>query len=349
MPLEISIPVLPAPRGGEPLIRKLFEPLGYQLTIKRHQNDVQFPEWGESKYYAVTLNNTVTVEQMLSHLYVLIPVLDNEKHYYISKNEIGKLIRQGKEWLSGHPEKEQITERYLQFRSLSSKALQVMSEEESEDQQVQEAEDTATKERKVTLHQQRLQAVAELLKASGAKTVLDLGCGEGKLLRILLKEKQFEKIAGMDVSYRELLKVKSRLRWEKLAPRQRERIQLFQGSLTYRDQRLAGFDAAAVVEVIEHLDANRLQAFEKVLFKYAQPKKVVLTTPNREYNVLYEGLPADRFRHSDHRFEWTRNEFQSWANATAQQYNYTVEFYPIGEVDEQHGASSQMAVFSYGN
>ena len=128
--------------------------------------------------------------------------------------------------------------------------------------------------------------------------------------------------------------------------RQRRRIELRQGSLLYRDKKLGGFDAAALVEVIEHLDQPRLMALERVLFEFARPRHVVITTPNREYNVLFPTLPPGKFRHGDHRFEWTRAEFTSWAESTGARFGYDVRFEPIGTVDEQHGAPSQMAVFS---
>jgi 3' terminal RNA ribose 2'-O-methyltransferase Hen1 len=189
----------------------------------------------------------------------------------------------------------------------------------------------------------------EQLKKTGAKQVLDLGCGEGKLLRMLLKEKQFTEIVGMDVSYSELTKAKERLHWEEMAPKQKERIKLFQGSLTYKDKRLEGYDAAAIVEVIEHLDANRLQAFERVVFEFAKPKTIVLTTPNGEYNVIFKNRAANSMRHSDHRFEWTRKEFETWAQTVAERNNYQVAFLPVGEWVEKIGTPSQMGVFTRGN
>src|SRR5690606_11734526 len=120
---------------------------------------------------------------------------------------------------------------------------------------------------------------------------------------------------------------------------------LLHGSLTYRDRRLEGFDAAAVVEVIEHLDPPRLAAFERALFEFIRPKLIALTTPNREYNVRWESLPADKFRHADHRFEWTRAEFHNWANGMAERFGYAVRYLPIGPEDETVGAPSQMGVF----
>ncbi|MGL5631795.1 MAG: hypothetical protein ACRDD3_05480, partial [Azovibrio sp.] len=134
-------------------------------------------------------------------------------------------------------------------------------------------------------------------------------------------------------------------RLERLAPMQRARIELLHGSLTYRDKRLEGFEVATCIEVIEHLDANRIHALTRTLFEFAHPKAVVLTTPNKEYNVLFPGLAEGALRHGDHRFEWTRAEFEAWANNTAQHYGYMVRFVGIGEVDAQYGAPTQMAIF----
>ncbi|MFK8103966.1 MAG: 3' terminal RNA ribose 2'-O-methyltransferase Hen1 [Saprospiraceae bacterium] len=347
LPLEVKISVLPTPKGGEILIRKLFEPLGYTVDLERHVLDEEFPEWGNSKYYTVSLKNTIPLQALLSHLYVLIPALANDKHYYVSQNEIDKLLAKGKSWLPNHPEKEQITRRYLiHLGSFTKQALARLSEG-TEKEIAEEASEAKSK--KNTLHQQRLALVVEQLKTAGAKSVLDLGCGEGKLIRRLLKHQQFKKIVGMDVSYSELLKCKERLHWEEMAPRQKARIELLQGALTYQDKRLSGFDAAALVEVIEHLDENRLQAFERVVFEFAQPKTIILTTPNAAYNVRFEQLKENTMRHHDHRFEWTRKTFEAWATKVAKQYNYTVSFLPIGEFDAEVGAPSQMGIFNYGN
>ena len=347
MPFEVKISVLPAPQGGEILIEKLFEPLGYKVEIDRHILDDKFTEWGYSKYFTLKLSQTITLRELLSHLYVLIPALDNDKHYFVSQDEIDKLLEKGKGWLSNHPEKETITRRYLRnLRSLSREALERLNQGEEVEEIEAESENTEAKKRKETLQQKRLGLVLEKLKRSRAEKVIDLGCGEGKLLRILLKDKQFKKITGMDVSYNELSKAKDRLHWDELAPRQKERIELFQGSLTYKDKRLEGYDAAAIVEVIEHLDENRLPAFERVVFEFAKPKTVLLTTPNAEYNRMFENAG---FRHTDHRFEWTRKEFESWGKGVARRNNYQVEFLPVGEVEEKVGSPSQMGIFTYGN
>lgn len=347
MPFEVHIAVVPSPSGGAMLIRKLFEPLGYTVTLKQHTLDSKFEVWGDSKYFTLTLAGSMRLKELLTHLYVLIPVLDNEKHYWVSEHEVEKLLEKGEGWLKDHPEKEQITRRYLKgIGALTRSALGVLLEEDTPAKATDEnIADEATMQRE-TLHYKRLREVMQELIRSGAHSVVDLGCGDGKLLKMLLKEKQFENILGVDVSYRELEKAMDRLDYHTLPPRQKERIKLTQGALTYRDDRLKGFDAAAIVEVIEHLDTDRLEAFERSVFEFAKPGVVVLTTPNQEYNKFFETMGKDTMRHTDHRFEWTRIEFETWANGVADRNFYRVTFKAIGEEDEQAGAPSQMAVFT---
>ena len=348
IPLQAKISVLPC-RGGEGLLRRLFEPLGYHVVAERHSLDPVFPEWGESVYYDVELSGHVRLQELLMHIYVLIPVLDNEKHYWVGDDEVEKLLRHGGSWLASHPEREEIAKRYLKYRrDLARDALARLVDEEAPDPDVAEAKHDSEEEaveRSLNLNEQRHNSVLAALKSANAKRVLDLGCGEGKLLRALLQEKSFDEIVGVDVSHRALQIAQERLRLERLPSRQRDRIKLIHGSLTYRDKRLSGFDAAAVVEVIEHLDQPRLAAFERVLFEFAKPATVVLTTPNVEYNVRFETLPAGTFRHKDHRFEWTRAEFSEWANAMAGRYGYKVRFFPVGPEDSQVGAPTQMGIF----
>jgi 3' terminal RNA ribose 2'-O-methyltransferase Hen1 len=349
LPLRARISVLPA-RGGEAFLRRLFEPLGYEVTARQYALDEEFPEWGESAYFTVELSASVRLRDLLTHLYVLVPVLDNEKHYWVGDEEVEKLLRRGEGWLASHPEREAITRRYLKYRrSLADEALARLVAEEAldPDAAVQFHDDEEERvERPLSLNERRLSAVVAVLKDAGAKRVLDLGCGEGRLLKALFEDRGFDELVGVDVSHRALEMAADRLRLERLPPKVRERLRLIQGSLTYRDRRLAGFDAAAVVEVVEHLDEARLSAFERVLFEFARPKTVVLTTPNAEYNVMFEGLPAGGFRHKDHRFEWTRAEFQNWAEAVATRYGYEARFLPVGEEDAQVGAPTQMAVFT---
>jgi 3' terminal RNA ribose 2'-O-methyltransferase Hen1 len=289
------------------------------------------------------------LQDLLSHLYVLIPVLDDEKHYWVGDDEVDKLLRHGQGWLATHPEQQQIAKRYLkrQGRLVRTALSQLVEEDNPADETEEKHElEEAAVEKPISLNQQRLEAVLAALKASGAKRILDLGCGEGRLLKELLQDKTFEEIVGVDVSYRALEIAQERLHLEWLTEQQRQRIKLIQGSLTYRDQRLSGYDAATVVEVIEHLDQPRLAGFERSLFEFARPTTVLITTPNVEYNVKFENLPAGKFRHKDHRFEWTRAEFQAWANRVAKRFGYRVEFLPVGLEDADVGAPTQMGVFT---
>jgi 3' terminal RNA ribose 2'-O-methyltransferase Hen1 len=349
IPLGAKLAVV-ACRPGEGLIRELFEPLGYQVTCQRHPLDEKFPEWGDGSYYTVHLEATVRLRDLLNHLYVLVPVLDAEKHYWVGKDEVEKLLRKGQGWLASHPNKEAIVKRYLpRQRQLAREALARLSEEDNPDPD-ETAEKNAEQETKmeepIRLWQQRMGAVTAVLRASGAKRVLDLGCGEGKLIREMIAEKGITEIVGMDVSFRSLEIATQRLKLNRMPTKQKEKLRLIHGSLMYRDKRLAGYDAATVVEVIEHLDAPRLAAFERVLFEAARPKTIIVTTPNAEYNVKFTTLPAGHFRHKDHRFEWTRGEFQRWSGRVAERFGYTVRFLPVGEEDSQAGPPTQMGVFS---
>jgi 3' terminal RNA ribose 2'-O-methyltransferase Hen1 len=348
IPLQARISVLPC-RGGEALLRRIFEPVGYTVSAQGHPLDPSFADWGESPYFTVTLEATCRLSDLLQHLYVLIPVMDREKHYWITEDEVEKLLRHGADWLPSHPERELIVDRYLKHqRRLARAALEKLIEEDEEDPDVVMAARDAEEddEADMSLRDQRLGSVLAALKGCGATRVLDLGCGEGALLKTMLADPQFQEIVGMDVSTRALEIAGHRLNLERLPERQASRVKLVHGSLMYRDQRLQGYDAAAVMEVVEHLDPPRLAAFERVVFHFARPGTVVVTTPNVEFNVNYPTLAAGRFRHDDHRFEWTRHEFNAWANRVARDYGYAVRFLPIGSEDPAVGPPTQMAVFT---
>jgi 3' terminal RNA ribose 2'-O-methyltransferase Hen1 len=347
IPLEAQISALPS-RGGEGLIRKLFEPLGYDVSTRREALDSQFPAWGKSRYYVVNLKSEIRLADLLNHLYVLIPVLDDDKHYYVGQDEIKKLLDRGQGWLSTHPEQKLIARRYLKHRwSLAREALDLLAEgtPETEDEVEKREQEEEAVEKPLSLHEQRLESVVELLKARGVSRIVDLGCGEGKLLRHLMADRSFGRIVGMDVSHVALQKASRRLRLDRLPPMQRERIELIQGSLMYKDERIAGFDAAALVEVIEHIDPPRLATVSRAVFEFARPATIVVTTPNADYNTLFETLPAGQLRNRDHRFEWSRSEFQEWAIGVAGRYGYKVSFQNIGPADDHLGAPSQMALF----
>jgi 3' terminal RNA ribose 2'-O-methyltransferase Hen1 len=349
MQLAVRIEVLPC-RGGEPLLRRLFEPLGYKVGAEDHELDTNYPDWGSSRYFSVTLEGTLRVRDLLAHLYVLIPVLDDAKHYWVAEDEIEKLLRRGSDWLRTHPERDLIVDRYLKHRrSLARQAVARLVEQEqpgADEVELEQEQEEEAVEKPLGLNQQRVNAVLAVLRNTGARRVLDLGCGGGKLLTELFSDKSFSEIVGVDVSYRSLDLARQRLRLDRLPERQAARVKLLHGSLTYRDKRIAGYDAAALVEVIEHLDAFRLPALERVVFEHARPGVVVVTTPNIEYNVRFETLPAGQLRHRDHRFEWTREQFRGWANAVSQRHGYQVRFMPVGPDEPDVGPPTQMAVFS---
>ncbi|WP_328928159.1 3' terminal RNA ribose 2'-O-methyltransferase Hen1 [Streptomyces sp. NBC_00190] len=354
-PLRVEIPVLPA-RGGPELVHRLFDPLGWDLVqAEPVPLDERFPEWGDSRYVRLVLEGELKLADALRQLYVLLPVLDDAKHYWVAPDEVDKLLRAGDGWLAAHPENGLISSRYLaRHKRLTQDALERLelvrlaeadgSEVEELDNAVDENRDT--EERPVPLALHRRDAILAALRTAGAARVLDLGCGQGQLVQALLKEPAYTEIVGMDVSVRALNLAAKRLRLERMGERQSTRVRLLQGSLAYTDKRLAGYDAAVLSEVIEHLDPERLPALEYAVFGSARPRTVLVTTPNVEYNVRWESLPAGHVRHGDHRFEWTRAEFRAWAGEVARRHGYGVEFVPVGDDDPEVGPPTQMAVFT---
>lgn len=384
LPLRVEIPSLPA-RGGPGLVQRLFEPLGWTVAAEPVALDTAFPEWGDSRYVRLVLESTaLTLAEALRHLYVLLPVLDDAKHYWVSSDEVDKLLRAGEGWLPTHPEQKLITSRYLARRwSLTREAmerLELVRLAEADDSEVEEIDnaveeidnavedesgaatetsgpetsgvapetsgtDPETEERAAPLAVQRRDAIIAVLRESAAARVLDLGCGQGQLVQALLRDPRFTEIVGVDVSMRALTIAARRLKLDRMGERQASRVKLFQGSLAYTDHRLKGYDAAVLSEVVEHVDPPRLSALEYAVFGSARPRTVLVTTPNVEYNVRWESLPAGHTRHSDHRFEWTREEFRAWAHRVAELHGYAVEFMPVGPDDPEVGPPTQMARF----
>jgi 3' terminal RNA ribose 2'-O-methyltransferase Hen1 len=348
IPLEIAIPVLPC-RGGADIARRVFEPLGWAVEAEPIALDEAFPEWGDSRYTRLRLRGVVRLADALNQLHVLLPVLDESKHYWQGPDEVDKLLRSGDGWLANHPDKDLITRRYLGRRSgLTRVALARLAElgDEVEDT-IEPAEDEEALQpegKRVPLNTERHEAVYRALLDLAAKSVIDLGCGPGQFLDRLVKTPAFTRVAGCDVSTRSLQHAARRLRLDRMSERQSARVELFQGALTYEDPRLRGFDAAVLMEVIEHVDPPRLDALEQVVFGAAKPGAVIVTTPNSEYNVLYEGLSG--MRHPDHRFEWDRGRFAQWSDRVAAAYGYSVERAGIGAVDAAFGTPTQMAVFT---
>ncbi|ANW17600.1 3' terminal RNA ribose 2'-O-methyltransferase Hen1 [Streptomyces clavuligerus] len=355
LPLRIELPAVPA-RGGAELVRGIFGPLGWtSVDVRPIALDERFPDWGESRYVRLVLEGELRLADALNQLYVLLPVLDDAKHYWVSPDEVDKLLRAGEGWLADHPEQKLITSRYLSRRwGLTRQAmerLEMVRLAEAEGLAIEDLdnavdESTDTEEKPVPLAEQRREAILAALREAGAGRVLDLGCGQGQLVQALLKDVRFTEIVGVDVSVRALTIAGRRLRLDRMGERQAARVRLIQGSLTYTDKRLGGYDAAVLSEVIEHLDLPRLPALEYAVFRSARPRTVVVTTPNVEYNVRWETLPAGHVRHGDHRFEWTREEFRRWAETVAEREGYRVALVPVGPDDPEVGPPTQMAVFT---
>ncbi len=344
LPLEVQLPVVPCGTEDE-IIGDLFEPLGYDVELKRLELASAGATPEASRYCSLALTAEVRLADLLTHLYVLLPVLDDDKHYWVGADEVDKLLRRGAGWLETHPARDAITRRYLRRRRpLVLDALAKLAEADESGTTVDEPVERNQDERYRSLHQQRLGAVLAALRGTAARSVLDLGCGEGRLLELLRAEPQFERITGVDASSRVLSRAARRLRLDTATTVERERLQLLHGALTYRDDRLSGHDAAAVVEVVEHLDQERLSAFSEVIFGHTRPTTIVLTTPNREYNALFD--EPRELRHRDHRFEWTRTEFRGWVETISARYGYSATVLPVGPEHPEHGPPSQMAVFN---
>ena len=346
-PIKIFIPTVSV-KSGEKFLRRLFEPLKYKVCAQNILLNKKYKNWGNSSYFSVTLEGEHTVQNVLNHLYVLFPVLDNKKHYWVDESEVKKLLDHGGEWLKTHPLKEAVVNRYLiNLKSFAKSALEILldKDEGGADYEKQASQKEQIIEDKISLNKIRMNIIQEKLKEYEVSSVMDLGCGEGEFLKLLLKDKSFTRIAGVDVSAHRLNIAKKRLHWDDLPDKMKSRISLLAGSAVYRDERFSGFDAITLIEVIEHIELNRLSHLERTVFQFASPDIALITTPNVEYNKIFETLNKGQMRHSDHRFEWTREEFENWAKQAAQKYNYQVEFVPIGPIHETCGPPTQMGVF----
>ncbi|GAA0912440.1 3' terminal RNA ribose 2'-O-methyltransferase Hen1 [Nonomuraea longicatena] len=388
LPLEITLVC----RGGAELAEGVFSPLGWAVEAQAVPLDEGFPEWGDSRYVRLTLRGTLRLADALNQLYVLLPVLDDNKHYWVAPDEVDKLVRAGEGWLREHPLRGVIARRYLGRRwSLARTALARLAElgDDTEEQldsavpleadtseqdaQAPDQDATAREPERATrtetepapdgpaqegatqdgaaqdparpkpLNLLRREAVLDTLDRLGVNSVIDLGCGQGDLVGALLSRPRHTRVGGSDVSAFALMIAARRLRLDRMPDSKRARLELFQGSLTYTDKRFAGYDAAVLMEVIEHVDPQRLGALEQVVFGSAKPRYVLVTTPNVEYNPRYEFLTG--MRHRDHRFEWTRAEFAAWCDSVCAAYGYGVSYEPIGEQDPELGAPTQMGVF----
>jgi hypothetical protein len=392
IPLAIRVPALRC-RGGPGLARAAFGPLGW--SVEAVPQPFEPRAWGDSPYLDLRLAGELRLADALNHLYVLLPVLDDAKHYWVSTEEVDKLIRAGGDWLAGHPDKELITRRYLAHqRVLTRSALTRLAEADDTDPAELDnaVTDPAELDNAVTnpavpgpavpdpavpspavpgpavpgpavpgpavsdpavpgpapgrpLAVQRREAVLAIVRERGARRIGDFGCGAGALTGDLLAADGVEFVRAVDVSVRALQLAARSLKLDQLPDRRRARLEIFQTSLLYRDERLAGLDAVVLMEVIEHTDPGRLPALERSVFGFAAPGAVIVTTPNAEFNVCFPALPAGAMRHKDHRFEWTRDEFRGWARRVAAEFGYQVRFAGVGAEHPVHGPPTQLAVF----
>jgi 3' terminal RNA ribose 2'-O-methyltransferase Hen1 len=345
IPLTINVPALRC-KGGPALATAVFEPLGW--TVQTTSEPLQPAEWGPSNYLDLRLTGEVRLADALNHLYVLLPVLDDAKHYWVSPEEVDKLIRAGGDWLAAHPARDLIAQRYLSHqRRLTQSALARLAEADDTEPETLDNAVTDDEDPRKPLAVQRREAVLAVLAELGTKRVGDLGCGTGVLTKALLAEHQrTDKVVAVDVSARALQIAARNLNLDRMPDQQRARLDIFQSALTYRDDRLAGLDAAVLMEVIEHVDPERLPALERVVFGFAAPAAVLVTTPNAEYNPQFATLAEGAKRHPDHRFEWTRAQFTEWAQQTANTHGYQVRFLPVGPEHPDAGPPTQLAVFT---
>ncbi|PND53001.1 MULTISPECIES: 3' terminal RNA ribose 2'-O-methyltransferase Hen1 [Rhodococcus] len=341
--LDLTI-ALPAVPGDPGLVQRLFAPMGWKVAAAPIGLDATRPEWGEAPLVSVTLVGSLRVADALNHLYVLLPVLDDTKHYWVGDEEVDKLVRAGSGWLAAHPERELVAERYLAHRrELTNAARQRLVELDD-----RPAEDAVDDESVLSrpLVRIRHDAVLEVVRTLRPASIADLGCGSGALLGSLLALQGVGRVIGTEVSAGALSKAARRLRVDRMTERQSERLTLLLSSLQYEDDRLDGLDLVILMEVIEHIDPDRLPAVVGNVFGAMRPRHVVITTPNSEYNVRYPALTGGGFRHPDHRFEWTREQFAAWTRSVGQAHGYEVTVRPVGDSDPQVGSPTQMAVFT---
>ncbi|MEJ5913231.1 3' terminal RNA ribose 2'-O-methyltransferase Hen1 [Pseudokineococcus sp. 1T1Z-3] len=336
--------------GGADLAERLFAPLGWHVDAAAVPLDPQLPRWGDAGVVDLRLRGRLRLADALTHLYVLLPVLAGAKHYWVSAEEVDKLLRAAGTWLPQHPERELVTRRYLASQrsyvdDASARLAALEGVPDADDpapgRSAPEVDGDAPRARPLAVL--RREAVLAELERLGAARVVDLGCGEGALVADLLARPWVREVVGADVSAAELDRAARRLDLARMPDRQRERVRLLQSSATYRDRRLAGYDALVLVEVLEHVDAERLPALERAVLAAARPRAVVLTTPNVERNAGY-GLAEGQRRHPDHRFEWTRAELAAWAHRVGQEHGYSVAHSGIGDDDPQHGQPTQLLV-----
>lgn len=356
-------------------IRTLFEPLGFTVEISRAETNYNFSFKSRSSIRSILLKGNTTLKMGLRQLFVLIPVLDNYKHYFIDEREIEKLERYGEGWLDVHPERDFILRQALRFREVYSMAgiieetnsdvskeqIVIDSEIENEEEgqtALQDAVPTdsnnvdgklidsqneaAIQQPKTRLNDLRYEKITELVsRLPKRERIVDFGSGEGKLSFRLGFVPGVKEILSVEPSESAALKAMERFKKGEQIEGFVSPTQLW-GSLFYYDDRLKGMDAMILCEVIEHIDQERLPKVMETILHHYLPDTLFVTTPNKEYNAVY-GLEG--IRHSDHRFEWTRDEFQNWCNGLAKDGGYETHFEGIGDSHSEYGEPTQLCIF----
>ncbi|WIM41190.1 3' terminal RNA ribose 2'-O-methyltransferase Hen1 [Paenibacillus sp. PK4536] len=348
------------------MIESLFQPLGYEVQMERGEIDYSFDLKNRSTVRHIQISGQQTLQHMLRQLYILIPVLDNYKHYYISDDEIERLQRYGEGWLSTHPQHDLIIKRSLRFAPLIKEYEQKVAKNEditnvstelsthqaeasemkselSEDQDKQ-YDSNQTEPPVIRLNELRYRAIVEQVsQLPQHKQIVDFGAGEGKLSVRLGEIEGVEQIWAVEPSMQSQLRAIDR--FAKLEGRTDYVIPVVTtGSLFYRDERWVDQDVIILCEVIEHINEVRLPQVIHTLFTDYRPQTLIMTTPNREYNEVYQ-MGKDEIRHTDHRFEWTRAELEQYCTQWIQDRPYTFTLSGIGEKHEQYGQPTQMVVF----
>ena len=312
-------------------VARIFKPLGYAIAFDNISSD--FPR--EKLIVGnLRLKGKTNLKDLLSQLYILIPVFDRYLHFWIDEPQLQRFIRLTAGWLESHPEKRFIlTEYFWPAADFKSRVLERFNA----------IPGLSSNEKAQPLKIQRHEAIEATLAIHGAKTIIDLGCGEGSLIFYLLEQKKYAKIAGTDISAKNIESAKKRIAGR--PSRACREDDLFVSSLTYPDKRLRGYDAAVLSEVIEHFEINRMNTVMKNILGAAKPQIFIMTTPNRAYNNQFSGLADGAMRHPDHRYEFTEEEFTNFCRKNASAFGYEVELEPIGEISPEFGAPTLMGVF----
>ena len=314
---------------SEQEIRDLFEPLGFDVEIEYAETDYSFRLKEKSSACFIRLSGITSLQKGLQQLFLIIPVLDNYKHYFIDESEIEKLNRYGEGWLEEHPQKEFIVRRALRFKEIYGQ----LEEQDHSEKQIHP----------IPLNELRYEKIVDSVKKLPIKrNIVDFGSGEGKLSARLGFVDKVEEILAVEPS--EAARLKALKRFEKLmdqkgfvAPK------MIWGSLFYFDERLKNKDVIILCEVIEHIDEERLPKAMDLIFEQYYPASLIITTPNKEYNHVYQ--MAESMRHNDHRFEWSRDEFRQWCIRMNHSERYELSFEGIGNEDETYGFPTQMCTF----